>query len=252
MSNVILYSAYLPNLSDETHHNQQVFSQLYTSLNTLYNTGYDGNIFLCYDSDVDISKFVYKKIYNLSQDFKKLICVNFKYNNFNFDRILCVDNDTFFTKNPEHLFYDYPDVNKFYGIKYQYDTICEKIGLIDACLNTGQFLVSKKILNTLNKNFLENLLKEYIDTLIITNKTEPERADHMIWLGEEYAITKILQNNDVLIEEFSDDHVKISTIGNEATLYHYYSSNTKLAVPQDYWSVYTKNASNDASYNFLS
>jgi hypothetical protein len=274
MSNIILYSVYLPNLSDENHHNQQIFSQLYTSLKTLYNTGYSGNVFLCYDSDVDISKFVYKKKYNLLQDFNKLIYVNFKYNNFlktttkaafhkwnavkyfndnfSFDKILCVDNDTIFTKNPSYFFEKYFDSNLFYGIKYEYDSICEKIGLIESCINTGQFLISKNILNHLNKNFLQNLLKEYIEVLITTNKTEPERADHMIWLGEEYAITKLLQNNDITIQEFSDTDVRISTIGNDATLYHYYSSNTKIAVPQEYWSTYTKNTSKDASYNFLS
>jgi hypothetical protein len=273
MNTAILYSVYLPNLDDKNHHNQQIFSQLYYSLKTLYDTGFDKSVFLYIDSNIDITTFIFKEKYNLVADFPKLIIVKFKYNKFlkiaskaafhkwqcvkefnerfSYDQILCVDNDTIFNKNPEYLFNQYSNLNAFYGVQYQYDNICEKIELLESCLNTGQFIISKNIINALKFNFLEKLLKEYFNVLCVTNKHEPEKADHMIWLGEEYAITKLLQDIDAPIIQFDYNDVQISTTGTEATLYHYYSSNTKNAVPEQYWSNYTLNTK-ESSYNHLS
>jgi hypothetical protein len=271
--NYILYSAYLPNLTDENSHNQQVFSQLYYSLKTLYDTGYTGNVIFYYDSDIDIGDFNYKGKYNLL-DFQFLIPVRFSYDEycksitkgafhkwnvlnlfykqFEFKKVLYVDNDTIFNSDPSIFFYEYNEPRTFYGKQYAHDEsqIKPNINLFENILNTGQFLVNKKLIDIFTNNFLSNLLKEYVDIMNVTNKVNPEKAEYMLWLGEEYAITKLLQDYGITIKQFKDEHAKFAHLEKDTTLIHYYSANTRKMIPQEYWSEFTKNVG--GSYNYLS
>ena len=262
--NCVFYCAYLPYLTDKTHHNQESFSQLYYSLKTLYETGYDKGVFLYYDADVDVNDFVYKEKYNLTRDFKNLICVKFKYKewdktetafhkwhalmafskNFAFNRVLCIDNDTVFNKNPEHLFTHYSDPNVFYGVRYKWldlDPVQKQIGMKGPSLNTGQYIISRQIINSLGVDFLNDLLREYYKFQLLTSQYQPENKNSIKWLGEEQAATKVLENKNILIEQLSDEHVTISKIQKTSTLCHYYSCNTKKIIPVEYWSEFTKN-----------
>lgn len=258
----ILYSAFLPVLGDEKHHNQQIFSQLYYSLETLKNTGYSDNIFLLYDSDVKIENFFFKGKYNL-EDFKNLTCVNFSYDEniknktkcafhkwdalkvfskrVKFNRVLCVDNDTIFNFNPRIIFEENTDLNSFYGKQYYFkdDIIKEKLKLKAQCLNTGQFMVSKEVMNILGENFLDDVLENYFLTLKITNQFKKELSGHMVWVGEEYAMTKTLEDKKIPIINLSDKYAIYSRKDEKSVLCHYYSGNTKKVVPKKYWSKYT-------------
>ena len=272
--NYILYSAYLPNLTDKNSHNQQVFSQLYYSLKTLYNTGYGGNVVIYYDSDITLSDFTYKNQYNIVKDFDFVLPIKFKYDNFLktttkgayhkwqtatlfnknifFEQVLCVDNDTIFNRDPTPLFEKYNNKDVFYGKQYgpsEYDSIKNNLEINNYILNTGQFILSKAVLNKLGDNFLPNLLKEYIDVLRVTNKIQPEAENHMYWLGEEFAITKLLEQNNIPIISMDWFDSNYGVVDYDTTVCHYYSKNTKKILPEKYWSNFTQQY--DSSYNFL-
>jgi len=257
-----MYSAFLPKLSDINHTNQQIFSQLYYSIETLTDTGYSGKVFLFYDADVDIKNFLYKKKYSLKK-FSNLVCVRANYDEniikktkcafhkwyylklfydkFKFNRVLCVDNDTIFNKNPEIIFNENSDLDVFYGKQYRWndDLIKEKLNMEAQCLNTGQFLVSSKIMQVLGDKFLEDVLENYFLTLKITNEFKKDLAGHMIWIGEEYAITKTLEEKKIKIINLSDKYATYSGVNKKPVFCHYYSCNTRNAVPEEYWSIHT-------------
>lgn len=271
--NYILYTAYLPNLIDENSHNQQIFSQLYYSLKSLKDVGYSGKVIVYYDSNVSFCNFDYLLNYNIFKDFDFVIFVKFKYDTFlksttkgafhkwqclklfnrTFDyfRVLCVDNDVVFNKNPEKLFNLYANENIFYGKQYGFtekeitnNVIYQNFSLSIPHVNTGQCIVSKKIVDKLDQNnlFIQNLVKQYFHVLSITDKYKQDESHHMLWVGEEYAITKLLNLNLINIEQFKDIDCTFGKIDKNAILNHYYSCNTKNIIPEIYWSKYTINS----------
>lgn len=275
--NYILYALYLPNLTDENSHNQQIFSQFYYSLETLKQTGYNGKVVVYYDSNIDLSKFYYLNNYNAVRDFDFVFFTKFKYDSYlkiltpasfqkwqslkifnrsyDYDSVLYVDNDTFFNRNPKELFEKYKEENIFYSKQYDKtkNLFYEKINLATASINSGQFLLNKKIIDKLDQQnlFLQNITKEYFKILISTMEYKPKMVPQMYWIGEEYAVTKILESYVIPIKQFDDIDCKFGTVDRTTVFSHYYSANTKNAIPEKYWSNYTKNNSN-SSYSFTS
>jgi hypothetical protein len=208
---------------------------------------------------------VYKEKYNLANEFKDLTCIKFSYKHWNklrhnafhkwyalmefnrqfaFKRALYIDNDTFFNKNPDHLFNDYPDPEVFYGVRYNWldlDIVQKQIGMKAPSLNSGQYIISKQVIQNLGVDFLNDLYKEYFKFQLLTQQYKPQDTHGVKWLGEELAATKVLENKNISIHEFLDKDVAIGVAKKTTTLSHYYSCNTVNTLPVEYWSEFTYN-----------
>lgn len=260
MKNTICYSLYV---HPDDKSNKRFITLLY-SLTTLFNTNknlsFDVNVFIQGPESLEqiIAKaFPFVKINQLVYDFEKN---DYSYTLskwhaiselINYDKVLFLDCDTFFTKDCNYIFKKYDEFD-FYGI---YDKYLDQDGnnlfwnkgkpvVINSELlnynkhvlgfngiNSGQMLFKNHTIKALKQNqnelltnlvYFQSIIAKYIDQ----NLFDEDSIHLSRWINEQFAGQKIILDNGCSMGQFETIDISMSPVKadwNDATITHYIS-----------------------------
>lgn len=260
MKDAVVYSLLAPTLSSSDDN----ISQLYYSLETLCSQEGEHDICLFYSSAEDVEKYDHLGKYNLRRDFPKLKIERIDYDydhttahkwlaiqnviGAGYDRVLYVDNDTFFSRDPSYLFKKYGK-GRFWIIYDRSDAgmLCEKVTGWRG-MNSGQFLFHAELLHEYRDNLFELYIRERESLLDKARQAlEGEELKYFEWLSEQFAFHQFLLNNGIPIGEldtktdFALSSVSITLDHSrehcsfEKTVNHYMSPFSPLWLRKELW-----------------
>lgn len=164
---------------------------------------------------------------------------------FGFDRILYLDCDTYFKRDPKLLFDKYTDAACVWARKDVVPEISIPLGL-DLGMNDGQFLLSRQIFDKLRHGFA----KEHtalVNHIVETGKRvlDGKRRKHLNWLVAQYAVYKQLNAHGIAVREFSREDVAISNepvsqhsrrrCNPRFIMHHYFMDGSPFYLPEANW-----------------
>jgi hypothetical protein len=159
---------------------------------------------------------------------------------FNFDNVLYLDTDTFFQKDPAHLFEKYGNTHHVWG-KTDVEKIWpERFELNHLGMNDGQQLLSRQTVE-----FLENLITTRDDLVYKMQEkyagTEDEKLNIAIqYIYGQYAVSEFLISINNPLTQFEDEDVLVVVDPNifdslpykdDITLVHYCNTNMQRFDP---------------------
>jgi hypothetical protein len=201
---------------------------------------------LAFDSNVNIVKFDVIDDGGWPEDWVKLGYLEFlkhrwenainAIHDYNLDNILYLDTDTVFHNDPEKLFDKYGSTNHMWAKPDNSLEIMKVVGVWPG-MNDGQFIMNKKLAS---KDILIHM-KFYVNHILSKHKenlTELEYKD-LSWVCTQYAVWDYFEHQKNSVRHFDEFEVMISNepeFKNTSSLilHHYYSSNTKKFVPEEY------------------
>lgn len=163
-----------------------------------------------------------------------------------FDCVLFLDGDTFFSRSPHELFNHYSNRLCLWARLDVTSDIMKAIGIPDG-INDGQFLLSREIYNKVKDGFRQRH-KENVFSLLTDAETKltPHDHRHLHWLSSQYAALKTLDEFGVYVGYFDPQHVTLSTepahrhgqgdCTINSIVHHYFFGNTPRYLPRFYWS----------------
>lgn len=249
---VIVYNIHL------TFTNSLILIQLYNSLKTLRDYNKDIPVIVVIEQDTNIIplynegfSYIINGKFNLIKDFDDVEFVfmknNYKYsslfkwcairevfNTTNHNKILYLNNNTFFTTDPLPFFEEF-DKKYLWGIT---DTTITGNDCFHTFgfrgMNSGQFLISRRVFNKLYKDFIRVIEKRMTSYPTVTPGWEKVSA--------EYCTHKVFEKYKV---EFSEFPKGLISLGNESVIIDHTQNPCKILNPIVHYP-------SDSSYLWLS
>ncbi len=159
-----------------------------------------------------------------------------------YDRVLMIDCDTFYTDDPVKLFNKYNDTSRIYSKADLWEKVLKFFDITEQVMNDGVVLLSKEHLKYKEK-FLE-ARDNYVLNLI---KKTKNKIDHnseiwnlgLLWTAAQFGISNYLLNigNPIVVFDqidvgFPDEYQKL---GNNIGIVHYTSYEVHNFLPKKYW-----------------
>ena len=246
------------------------YAALYYSLKTLMQVKSDDvDVVVFYSSkNFDFKNYNYLNKFNLFKDFPSVHFIQFNYpsyvnnvylhkwlalekisNEFDYEKILYVDNDVFFLLNFDEVFHKYKNVNAIYGLFEGHVEHTEKL-LGRPGMSSGQFFFHKNALQKID-NLFSKVLTAY-DFLVRKNKyffgEDKPRHNFIFNLLEQYAGSKVFfdegtellsfSNRDISYGKEKSFRVKIygqetSIVKSQSKMIHVVSGNLFFVLPSE-------------------
>lgn len=172
------------------------------------------------------------------------------FSKFDVDRVLFVDGDTFFARDPNELFDKYSDPEVIWTREENPNFITDQIQhivRISRFVNDGQFILPKKVAMRIQHSFAVRQQK-YIREILTSTEGILSESDHrlMHWLSSQYSVTKVLdyfgvgvrffdRRDTTLANEPMHHHRHSGCPGVQSILHHYFFGNTPRYLPERYW-----------------
>ena len=215
---IIFCLLYHKNVSSKNH-----YLMLYEALDTLYSKlGSNIDIVVFYDINDNKdkkknifdfkAKFIEQKYRTIDLNdklFYKWNCAERAFGSFDYEKILLVDVDLIFYKDPIFLFEKYEEETKIYcHLETPTDNTRKFLG--DRLgINGGEILISKKTyknqLININKEML--LEKKILEKKIKEQIKEPDASRIVDYLLDQYALTNVINKNKIEIEIFKTEDI---------------------------------------------
>ena len=201
---------------------------------------------LGFDSNVNVIKFDVEDDGEWPIDWSEgvfLKCLKHRWENaiksihtYNLDNILYLDTDTVFHADPEILFKKYGSTKYLWAKPDNSYGLMSRINVKDG-INDGQFILSKEIAN---KDILTHM-KYYVNFILSKYKKYFNDKDYatLSWVCTQYSVSDYFQNNNNPAKYFDENEVMLHHEPNQKditnlVLHHYYSSNSKEFLPEEY------------------
>lgn len=196
---VILYSIYV-----KEKPNFLILAQLYYSIKTLRKYNTEIPIVIVINSGINLENYNINGMFNIVRDFdniqilqiefsakhlaiQKWRAVETIFNKTNYNKVLYLDNDTFFSRNPKDFFTDFSE--DYFYFRPEWGDACYNIyGFYG--MNSGQFFLSRKVFQQIPVNFIELIEKEIVRSYRLVLKANKLS----------YKINEVIRENKKLIK----------------------------------------------------
>lgn len=250
--NAILFSLYHKSSS-----NGEYISFLHYALTTLYNhnknPSFDIVVYMTSDIKDFSFNFAHLKQFNLIKDFPN---VRFEYSdyaladgymakwyhlekafNLGYSKILYLDCDVIFLKDPSYLFDKYSD-DKFWCLYEVSTPITERI-LGCAGMNSGHFLMNRTLFRKVYKFFNSVTLKrisltEQAVQLLRAGEIEQQELDSFSFFNEQYCAQMVLKDFNIDFEQFDRKEIDWGPT-KPNTIWHYTAAAGREVLPSKYF-----------------
>lgn len=163
-----------------------------------------------------------------------------------FDRVLFLDGDTFFSRSPHELFDYYKNPQCLWARLDVTSDLMKRIGLPDG-INDGQFILSRVIYDQVKGDFRARHRENVYNLLRRSeNLLDPANHKHLHWLSSQYAALQTLEEYAIHTGYFNKEDVSLSTeptfkhghgdCAITSVIHHYFFGNTPRYLPRFYWS----------------